>query len=85
VRQSTITTGVLVTWLLWSFVTEFALAGWLVWALGGSNMLAGLLGLTAASIVGPATVAHLRLYACRLAFVVRAEAAAQPPSGMRAV
>ena len=81
VQDTSVDLGVLVTWVLWGLVAGFTSAGWLVWAGGGSDVVAVLLGITAACFVGPATVAHIRLYAGRVAFVVRATAASAAPEG----
>ena len=60
----------LIAYVLWLAVAAFLAVCWQGWFTGDLGQ-AQFGGFTAAALVGPATVAHLRLYAARICALVR--------------
>lgn len=76
---SSVPVPTLIAAALWCLVVAFVGLAWLGFLIDVDD-LTRIAGFTAAAIVGPATVAHVRLYANRLCVVIRAQAQqVEPP------
>lgn len=79
---STIPVPTLITYGLWALVAAFTVVSWLGVLTGDAGQVR-FGGFTAAVLVGPATVAHLSLYAARVCALIRAQAAPVPRDDLR--